>query len=61
MQVQSEIVSVCLDALMKTKRIRCRLVVQVLPTYENRGWNKRVESVWFPCADVGSTPTRSTS
>jgi len=27
---------------------------------ENEGWNKRVESVWFPCADVGSNPTSST-
>ena len=24
-------------------------------------WHKRLESVWFPCLDVGSTPTSSTS
>ena len=27
---------------------------------ENEGWDKHVESVWFPCADEGSTPSRST-
>ena len=35
-------------------------MVQVLPQHENEGWNKRVESVWFPCADEGSTPSSST-
>ncbi len=28
--------------------------------HENEVRNKRVESVWFPCLDVGSTPTSST-
>jgi len=32
-----------------------------LPSLENEVWNKRVESVRFPCSDVGSTPTSSTS
>jgi len=36
------------------------LVAQVLPEHENEGWDKRVESVWFPCADEGSTPSSST-
>jgi len=36
------------------------LVVQVLLTLENEGWNKHVESAWFPCADEGSTPSSST-
>ena len=36
------------------------MVVQVLLTLENEGWNKHVESAWFPCADEGSTPSSST-
>ena len=32
----------------------------VLPQLENEGQDKRVESVWFPCADEGSTPSSST-
>ena len=35
-------------------------MAQVLPAHENEGWDKRVESVWFPCADEGSTPSNST-
>ena len=35
-------------------------MVQVLPSHENEVWNKRVESVWFPRADEGSTPSSST-
>ncbi len=27
---------------------------------KTKGWNKRVESVWFPCADEGSNPSSST-
>ena len=37
-----------------------RLVAWVLPQLENEGQDKRVESVWFPCADEGSTPSSST-
>ncbi len=32
----------------------------VLPQHENEGQDKRVESVWFPCLDEGSTPSIST-
>ena len=32
----------------------------VLPQLENEVQDKRVESVWFPCADEGSTPSSST-
>jgi len=28
--------------------------------HEKLNQNKHVESVWFPCADVGSIPTSST-
>jgi len=31
-----------------------------LSWHENEGWNKHVESVWFPCLDEGSTPSSST-
>ena len=37
------------------------MVAWVLPLHENEGQDKRVESVWFPCADEGSTPSSSTS
>ena len=29
-------------------------------TSKIEGWNKHVESVWFPCADEGSIPSSST-
>ena len=35
-------------------------MVQVLPTLENQGWNKRVESTGLPCLDEGSIPSSST-
>ena len=35
-------------------------MVWVLPPHENEVQNKHVESVWFPCLDEGSTPSRST-
>ncbi len=37
-----------------------QLVAWVLLQLENEGQDKRVESVWFPCADEGSTPSSST-
>ena len=36
------------------------MVAWVLLQHENEGQDKRVESVWFPCADEGSTPSSST-
>ena len=36
------------------------MVAWVLPQLENEVQDKRVESVWFPCADEGSTPSSST-
>ena len=33
----------------------------VLSQHENEVQDKRVESVWFPCADEGSTPSSSTN
>ena len=33
----------------------------VLLQLENEGQDKRVESVWFPCLDEGSTPSSSTN
>ena len=35
-------------------------MAQVLPVHENEVWDKRVESVWFPRLDAGSTPASST-
>jgi len=36
-------------------------VAWVLSQHENEVQDKRVESVWFPCADEGSTPSSSTN
>ena len=36
------------------------MVAWVLSQLENEGQDKRVESIWFPCADEGSTPSSST-
>jgi len=38
-----------------------QLVAWVLLQHENEVQDKRVESVWFPCLDEGSTPSSSTS
>ena len=35
-------------------------MAQVLPTFENEGWDKRVESTGCPCLDEGSIPSSST-
>ena len=35
-------------------------MAQVLPTHENPGWDKRVESSGLPCLDEGSIPSSST-
>ena len=58
-QVKSEIVCWALrlaDEVLGDKAV----VGWVLPLHENEGQDKRVESVWFPCADEGSTPSSST-
>ncbi len=47
----------CLDEIQE---IRLRLVAWVLPQHENLNQDKRVESVWFPRVDEGSTPSSST-
>ena len=47
----------CLDEI---QGIRLRLVAWVLPQHENQSQDKRVESVWFPRLDEGSTPSSST-
>ena len=36
-------------------------MVQVGPSLENPGWNKRVESSGIPCLDEGSIPSSSTT
>ena len=48
------------DAIPKPKQISRWLVAWVLLLDENQGQDKRVESIFVPCLDVGSTPTSST-
>ena len=46
---------------MRPKQIRQWLVAWVLPLLENKGQDKRVESILVPCLDAGSNPAISTS